>query len=1140
MKTQLNRINRSLLVASDRESSTYPIQRRRSHVPIAYLSDFATVALLVAALCLGVNRPAQAASGPAPASQLRQVLAGVHTDAVAVFAESNTIALNTKADVNGNFDVRLNPNLTAFNLEEVTHTTVRSLPAFAFLGTAGSDVWVAPESNPGGTVLWPGFSTEDVPGGYVDGNQLTLRLDAVNGPGTLHIYQSDAFGEPIRRLTGSGAEYRDWTLNSGQHIHANWAFSATGTYTLTFIASALTNGVSISATQIYTFIIGEVPAVVATTTTLTSSTNSIVQGNSVTLNATVTPNNAVGWVEFLNGATILGHDAVAGGTATLATTNLALGTRSVTARFVPQWLNDFSASTSAPVAITVTGPGNVPFGIVGVASSYLPGETMNATIVGTNLQAGQNFRWQLRPSGSNGTGANVVSSSTSNNYSRVLSAADNGYEIRGLLRSGSAILAQTPWVPLVVGNLVQPLGIAWTSPSPAYMGDPLTASISGRSLVEGETIRIVQRTTGSWSVPDRTTITGNTVTAEPLSEPFTGEWALQVISNNVPVAQSTPIPVQWLNREIIVSGIQSVYRVGQLIQASATVYPARAGISYSWGLFNLSPFRIESFPAGTNPLTLTFERQAGLTNHNDQLSLSANWTYPDGAIANIGQGNATINVSLADPSTQLFFFNSLAAHYHQGALIGLQLVADPVLAAGDSIAWEWRWSGTDWMSFPGALGLSKVVIAEQALDGVEVRATLTFGTTNVSMVAGPATIYVDDHGAPASQQTTVAGLTNLVAGQPTTLTASVTPVSILSRYRWTIQRTKDLVPLVIAGQETATLTFTPTMTDNGASVRAALVKPNGLIAYGSSAPATLSVSASRFQTAHQYTLGHGDVRADYREGQLRIRYQVDAGAIVDGIEADPSGNAPVSFNLGELVTVLPNRPIEMPDISVDENLAWLSFIGANAGDPVWNIPETGTEAEQRETPWLGYSTEELNPADWVEAKLQVELVSISGPAGAHFSSAYNLDYGNRLAPHYATSDGITAADRYKAVVDGSQTGLWVGTHSHVNWFFTRPGRYEITLRFTGNHVTGGAKEATANLLFLVTAPTPTLALSRNFTPGLMLTCPTVVGAAYRIQSRSNLETGAWADWLRVDGTGQPLLVPVDATGTSQFFRVIIE
>lgn len=1342
---------------------------------------------------------ANAASGAAPTSQQRRVLSKTHTDAIAVFAENGGLTLATKADVDGNLGVRLDPNLTTFNVEESTRTTVPASASYAFLGAAGSDVWLAPESNPGGTRLWPGFSTDDVPTGWVDGNQLTLRLESVTGPGTLHVFQSTAFGEPSRLFGSTDSAYRAWTLPRGTHAHANWAFSSPGNYTLTFSASALTNGVSISTTQRYAFVVGHVPAAVVTTTTLTASTNGSVRGNSVILNATVVPANAVGWVEFLDGAAILGHDPVASGSAALATTNLALGARSVTARFVPQWLNDFSASTSLPEDIIVTERGGVPFSTIGIAASYqpgdimqariagvtlaegqeiqwrmrpvgtdhtgtvlgrfvlpelnnpdsragrldmrldasydgyelqaalmqgeqtlgmtawvpvrvldaveplslgyvgpvpfrigdtaslaangralapgetirialypglphyslwfvppggfnaiaprafqfepsgqalaplalqvvrdglvvaqsepltvdaaraefffegmqpvyrvgqtfsgsirvvpdlgdkvtyswamydnyqnpmkvamgesgrtfempitadmdgkrmfiqanviypsgnvglvggaypyltvtthttqlflfsslpthyhqgdtvsltltadpglaagdsvawewrwpgtdwatlpganglghqitaeqameglevratlrfghtnltlvagpvavhvddhgilanqqptvagdlwvsagdtvtltrhlpangptiltthrwerkaagasefavianataaqltftatladdgaqyrvsmlkpdgtlaygpspavtldvapstpvefaiagiapsyLPGQTMNATVVGTNLQSGQNFRWQMRPVGSSGTGANVVSSGTSNTYTRVISAADDGYEIRVLLRSGSTMLAQTAWVPITVGNLVEPLSLTWTAGSPAYMGDPLTASISGRALVEGEGLRVVRRTTGTWSVPDRTTISNNIVTTEPLSGPFTGEWALQVVSNSVAVAQSAPIPVQWLQREITIAGVQGVYRVGQSIQATATIYPPRDGIDFHWSLIDLTTLLSEDFPGGTDPLALTFERVVGLTNHNNQFSLVAFWTYPDGAGANIGQGNATINVSTADPSAQLFFLNSLGAHYHQGDLIGLELIADPGLAQGDTIAWEWKWPGADWTAFPGASGLSNDIVAEQVLEGVQVRATLGFGHTNTTMVADPVTIHVDDHGAAPRQQLTIAGGTSHTAGDTVTLARQLPAngPTILTTHRWERKGAGASEFTVIANATAAQLTFTATMLDDGAEYRVAILKPDGTLAYGPS-PAVAVEVAPPVLMAISLANGSATLSITTRNG---LTYQLQSAPAVTGPWTDVGD--PIS-GTGQVVPVV--------------------------------------------------------------------------------------------------------------------------------------------------------------------------------------------------------------------------------------------
>lgn len=265
----------------------------------------------------------------------RRIIAGVHADAIALFEDDGQLILGSMADIDGEHEVPLDADEIIFNLEEAARTTVPSAPEYAFLGTPGSAVWIAPEDNPGGAVLWPGFSTEEIPSGLLDGDQATLRLESVSGPGTLHVYQSDAFGAPVRRLSSIGTAFRTWTLGSGQHLHANWAFSAAGTYTLTFSASAMIGGTSVTTMQTYTFIVGDVPVGRVTGTSLAVNPPVTEIGSPVTFIATVTPSNTVGYVEFLKGATVLGHKTLAGGTASLTTSALAIGSHVLTARFVP-------------------------------------------------------------------------------------------------------------------------------------------------------------------------------------------------------------------------------------------------------------------------------------------------------------------------------------------------------------------------------------------------------------------------------------------------------------------------------------------------------------------------------------------------------------------------------------------------------------------------------------------------------------------------------------------------------------------------------------------------------------------------------------------------------------------------------------
>ncbi|WP_300268116.1 HtaA domain-containing protein, partial [Microbacterium sp.] len=98
----------------------------------------------------------------------------------------------------------------------------------------------------------------------------------------------------------------------------------------------------------------QAPDPVATTTALAASPESTaLAGDEVTLSATVDP-AAAGTVEFFDGSTSLGTDDVADGAASLATSALESGAHSLTAAFTPADATAFAASTSGPVAYTIT------------------------------------------------------------------------------------------------------------------------------------------------------------------------------------------------------------------------------------------------------------------------------------------------------------------------------------------------------------------------------------------------------------------------------------------------------------------------------------------------------------------------------------------------------------------------------------------------------------------------------------------------------------------------------------------------------------------------------------------------------------------------------------------------------------------
>jgi surface-anchored protein len=883
-----------------------PFRLRRP--PTRLIAAAVTTAVAgTAALFLLPMQQASATAGPAPEPREYRVLQDIHTDAISTFLDDGALALGTKADVPEGNGVRFAADEVWFHID--AHSA-QTLPAgFEFIAEASSQVWIAPESNPGGDQLWPGFSTESVPSGAIDGNETRFTLTDFTGPGDLELFRTGAFGTPTR-LWSSDEEHKDFTVGR-THMHANWAFTAAGIYRLTVTAAVAVGAVPMTDTATYTFVVGDPPTAVATTTSVEVSATALTAGEAVTVTGTVTPPRVEGYLEFRDGTTVLGHAPVESGRAALTVADLSIGAHSITASFVPAVRNLAAGSTSPPVAVTVTDESGVEFAIAGIVESYRPGDVLRAHVVGAVLGTGQNFQWAIRPVGATSSGYAFTGTGGQASQGVVeqrLDASHDGYEMRVRLRTGTTVVSTSDWTPIRVVGEAQPPSLRFAAGGPLYLGDEVLLEVTGPQLATGESLQFVQRFSSPWSaLPNVEQVDATRFRVSPAYSNTSGEWGVQVISDGLAVAQSAPVPVDIRNREILVEGIQSVYRAGQTLRATGTVHPAKEGLLYRWILVDLATYQTSVVKEGTDAAAMSIELPVTLDHDNHQLTFAALWDYgPVQAYA--GQRGTRLNVSDADPSTQLFFFSSLGDHYHQGSPINLQLIADPALADDDVISWQWRWPGTDeWTSIPEAAGLAHSVIAEQALAGVEVRASLTFGSGDVPpMVAEPVIIHIDDHGAAPRQQVTVGGRTAYVASETATLTAQVSPTSLLTRYQWFEKPAGATEATPIPGANDREYSFTASTGHDGREISVALLLPGGQIAYGPSTPVTLTVRADddpqpalritglaeRYQPGELVTLSAvQDPGTDFDHYHWFIRAVADGEwAVVPGASSVPTGS----------------------------------------------------------------------------------------------------------------------------------------------------------------------------------------------------------------------------------------------------------
>ncbi|HEY6196178.1 MAG TPA: Ig-like domain repeat protein [Candidatus Eisenbacteria bacterium] len=146
---------------------------------------------------------------------------------------------------------------------------------------------------------------------------------------------------------------------SGGSAVLNTSTLAVGTHSLTAVYAgdgSFTGSTSSAQSQSVT--------AAASTTSLATTPNPSVAGQSVALTATVTPSGTTGSVQFFDGVTSLGIASLSGGTASLNTSALAVGTHSLTAVYAGD--GSFTGSTSSAVsqvvnqAATTTAVSNTP------------------------------------------------------------------------------------------------------------------------------------------------------------------------------------------------------------------------------------------------------------------------------------------------------------------------------------------------------------------------------------------------------------------------------------------------------------------------------------------------------------------------------------------------------------------------------------------------------------------------------------------------------------------------------------------------------------------------------------------------------------------------------------------------------------
>jgi surface-anchored protein len=180
-----------------------------------------------------------------------------HTDAVAPVHDGGALVMKVNDDT-GTAPVMRDPSDVVFHVRAPeSEIAVPDSPQLAFLGEPGSAVWLLPQVQ-AQDLVWPGFSSEQIPAGVLAGDGMTWRLTGVDGPGEVFVFQNGAFGAPTMSFRSDQPLPQERPMAVGVHAHYNWAFTATGRYTLTFeVAATAASGGPLTTGEVdYTFVVG--------------------------------------------------------------------------------------------------------------------------------------------------------------------------------------------------------------------------------------------------------------------------------------------------------------------------------------------------------------------------------------------------------------------------------------------------------------------------------------------------------------------------------------------------------------------------------------------------------------------------------------------------------------------------------------------------------------------------------------------------------------------------------------------------------------------------------------------------------------------------------------------------------------------
>ena len=570
-------------------------------------------------------------------------------------------------------------------------------------GADYNSAWTAPASSPASECAAPQTAYPDF-NVSVDSSAYTMSSGRATATVRVNSFNFGAVNLSVSGLpAGVTASFSKPTLTSGYSILTLTASSTSAAQTVPVNLWAVSGDRVHSATIKLT--VNANPAVIGTTTTLSSSASTVNDNSLVTLTASVKQTSGStapsGSVTFYSGAMSIGTASLSGGTASLSTSSLPIGQNSITAEYGGN--STFNASTSSTITVNVISAAvNTTTTLTASASSVAQNSpvTFNAnvkpssgtssatgtitfyngaTILGTaTLSAGSaTFTTSSLPTGSNSitavySGASSFNGSTSAAVSVSVSA--NVVSTTATLIASSSTITENSPVTLtatvkqnsgpdaptgtvtfyngttLLGSATLSGGTASISTSALPVGtDSVSAAYSGAVTFNASSSNVVAITVNASSSSVINTVT----TIAPSTTSITQASPLTLVVN-VKQASGTTAP----------SGGVTVYN-GSTIVATGSVTAGTAILT------------IPSLPAGTDILSASY---AGTTTFSPSISGPVAITV-NPAVVNTSTGLIPSASSITANSQVTFTANVKQASgttvpsgsvnfYNRGSLIG--------------------------------------------------------------------------------------------------------------------------------------------------------------------------------------------------------------------------------------------------------------------------------------------------------------------------------------------------------------------------------------------------------------------------------------------------------------------------------------